>query len=203
MRRSRTSSGPTTQGIDAIALTATVFMVVLAAVAGACKTTDPASAPTKDVPSDRQLKPDPAPTPMPNAIRAPSSSSIADALRDADYEAIELFGFGPTGIQYFEVGGTEFRVAWSRSLDAEERSRLRALIGALPDGESAKCHWPPFGLRFGTGPRALRVSICFRCSNVYVGGKYEGFHAGSAPGRELLAFLQARAPAGWQPSEGE
>lgn len=207
------------------ALAATAFMVIFAAAAGACKKADPASTPAKDapsehqlkpaatraselvpdaakdVPSEHQLKPDPAPAPAPNATGA--MSSMADALRDADFKDVELFGFGPRGKQYFEVRGKQFRVTWSRSLDAEERSRLRALIDALPAGMSAKCHEPPFGLRFGTGPRALRVSICFRCSNAYVGEGLQAFDAHSAQARELLAFLQARAPGGWQPYEEE
>jgi hypothetical protein len=127
--------------------------------------------------------------------------SLAEALRDADFDEVELVGFSPAGEGNFRAGPIGHGVAWSRVLDPEARSRLRALIQALPGGVSARCHEPPFGLRLGTGPRALHVSICFRCNNAYVANELTAFEAGSPQARALLAFLRGLIPGDWKSPE--
>lgn len=125
---------------------------------------------------------------------------LVDALRAADFDNVEVVGLGATG-PGFDAGGPGGGVEWSQPLGVEDRGRLRTLISALPAGESAKCHMPPFGLRFGVGPGALRVSICFRCSNAYAAGTLTAFDAESAQAQSFLAFLRACAPSSWKSSE--
>ncbi len=66
----------------------------------------------------------------------------------------------------------------------------------LPSGEQARCHVPTFGLRFLAGEKAIcRVSICWRCNNIY--GDQEGspihfgFDARAGVSQKLLAKLRA------------
>lgn len=50
-------------------------------------------------------------------------------------------------------------------LDAE---RIALLWRGLPSSESARCHMPPYGLRFWLlGEKRLEASICWECNNVY------------------------------------
>lgn len=128
------------------------------------------------------------------------STPLADALNAADSAEVELFGFDEAGKENFYNGGGSFGIGWSRRLDAEERTRLRALMLGLPGGEPARCHLPPFGLRFGW-PRELYVSICFRCNNIFADRDMVTFDARSAQARELLAFLRSCAPHEWKSKE--
>ncbi|TMQ11255.1 MAG: hypothetical protein E6J91_23685 [Deltaproteobacteria bacterium] len=128
------------------------------------------------------------------------SSPLAAALRDTDFDEVELVGFDPRGQRSFYTGGS-YGVGWSRLLETDERARLRDLIGALPSGVSARCHMPPFGLLFGTPPREVHVSLCFRCNNAYVDRELVAFDAGSPEAQELLAFLRSRIPGGWSSEE--
>lgn len=125
------------------------------------------------------------------------ASPLADALHDADFDEVELVGFDVTGARSFYTGGGGYGVGWSRLLEAEDRSRLRALVGALPNGQSARCHMPGFGLLFGMPPREVHVSLCFQCHNAYVDRELVAFDAGSPQARELLAFLRSRRPKSW------
>jgi hypothetical protein len=116
------------------------------------------------------------------------SSPLANALRAADFDHIELVGLDGRDEREFHSGGG-VGVVWSRPLEAEARSRLRALINALPGGESARCHVPAFGLVFGTGRGAIRVSLCFRCNNACMEQELVALDAASREAQELLAFL--------------
>jgi hypothetical protein len=124
---------------------------------------------------------------------------LVAALSGADFENVEVVGFGESGKIFDPRCGGGYPIAWSRTLDAEQRARLRTLIEELPDGISARCHEPPMGLRFGSGDSEVRVSLCFKCSNAYVMGTLAVFDAGSAPARQLLAFLREHAPSTWKP----
>lgn len=85
--------------------------------------------------------------------------------------------------------------------------RIAALWRRLRPDEQARCHIPPFGLRFHAGDvLVLQVSVCWECNNVfgYLGpqGSREihlSFDAASSNARELLSLLQQltrEAPAG-------
>jgi hypothetical protein len=53
-------------------------------------------------------------------------------------------------------------------VDREDVERVAALWRSLPAGEQARCHTPPFGLRFWLADRkVLQASICWDCNNVY------------------------------------
>ena len=133
-------------------------------------------------------------------LRAVANTTLVDALEVADSSEVELFGFDETGKENFYNGGGSFGIGWSRRLDPEERSRLRALMIGLPGGQPARCHMPGFGLRFGW-PRELYVSICFRCNNIFVDRDMVTFDASSAQARQLLAFLRSCAPPNYKSQE--
>jgi len=53
-------------------------------------------------------------------------------------------------------------------IERQDVERMAALWRALPSGEQARCHTPPFGLRFWlAGQKLLDASICWDCNNVY------------------------------------
>jgi hypothetical protein len=73
--------------------------------------------------------------------------------------------------------------------------RIAALWRSLPAGEQARCHIPPFGLRFYSAGRVVcQASICWQCNNIY--GEMQGeafsyeFDATSDAGRALLLMLE-------------
>ncbi|MEZ4364115.1 MAG: hypothetical protein R3B48_28335 [Kofleriaceae bacterium] len=123
--------------------------------------------------------------------------TLAAALRDADFDDVEVVGFGEDGPRFDSGFRGGFPITWTRALDAEGRVRLRELIEAVPAAEPARCHFPPMGLRLG----AVRASLCFQCDNAFIDGELACMDAGSEPARRLLEFLRAQAPAGWQSSE--
>jgi hypothetical protein len=50
-------------------------------------------------------------------------------------------------------------------VDAE---RIADLWRALPPGEPARCHIPPYGLRFWIGAQLIvEASLCWQCNNAY------------------------------------
>lgn len=73
--------------------------------------------------------------------------------------------------------------------------RVAGLYRGLPAGEQARCHVPPFGLRFYAGGRLLgRASICWRCNNIFgdAGGEplFFAFDASHPTSRALLAACE-------------
>jgi hypothetical protein len=74
--------------------------------------------------------------------------------------------------------------------------RIARLWRSLTAGEPARCHVPPFGLRFwAAGELVCHASICWRCNNVFGRTGDEqftfAFDATAAPARELLAACEA------------
>ena len=70
-------------------------------------------------------------------------------------------------------------------LTEEDSERIAALWRALPAGEQARCHIPPYGLRFWlSGRKLIEASICWKCDNVYG-------YAGDAP---LHFAFDSKAP---------
>lgn len=63
------------------------------------------------------------------------------------------------------------------------------LFRQLPSGEPARCHTPPFGLRFYTEDGLQRqCSICWECNNIYGDFRYD-FDADHSISQKLLALL--------------
>jgi len=101
-------------------------------------------------------------------------------------DAVDVVAFDPRA----RVGGvSEFirssGVLGEVRLTDVDAERIAALWRKLPSGEQARCHNPPFGLRFWLfGEKLLEASICWECDNVY------GY-----AGDEMLHFeFDARAP---------
>lgn len=80
-------------------------------------------------------------------------------------------------------------------MHGNEASALTALWSALPVAEQARCHTPPFGLRFFdvTG-LVCEASLCWRCNNTFGRSGDKRFSAefdgSSKPARDLLAACE-------------
>ena len=84
-------------------------------------------------------------------------------------------------------------------LTGEDAERIAALWRALPAGEQARCHTPPYGLRFWRGGLLLaEASLCWECDNArgYAGDETIafGFNAESAVAQSLLLQLRHVLP---------
>jgi hypothetical protein len=82
-------------------------------------------------------------------------------------------------------------------LDAQ---RIAELWRRLPPAESARCHIPPYGLRFWrAGQKVVEVSLCWECNNAYgyAGDKalWFTFDAGAPVSVSLLMQLRHVLPA--------
>lgn len=128
------------------------------------------------------------------AVEAYSPASLPPVI---EVDVVALGGVWPTSLA--DIGraadaGRAVRVAGA------EAERLAELWRRLPPGRQARCHVPPYGLRFLAGGREVCVaSVCWRCNNIYgeAGGSplhYE-FDAGHPAAQELLAELRRVAPA--------
>jgi hypothetical protein len=73
--------------------------------------------------------------------------------------------------------------------------RIADLWRKLPPGEQARCHVPPFGLRFyRSGELQLQASICWACNNIFGDVKgnslWYAFDAQHETSQELLALCK-------------
>lgn len=118
-------------------------------------------------------------------------------------KASDIGSHGAAGV--FEVGhlshppAFRFDIAWERRLAADEGRRIGVLLAAIPEEEEMRCHEPVFGLRLDPGTSdETRMSICFKCNNIYLhGGGRRTFSGLSPAGRALLDYLIELAPAEW------
>ena len=61
-------------------------------------------------------------------------------------------------------------------LTGEPAQQIANLWRHLPPGAFARCHIPPFGLRFyRNGELLLQASICWQCDNIFGGAQGDGF----------------------------
>jgi hypothetical protein len=122
----------------------------------------------------------------PTDIELPESLPPIDAV-----EVVDLCGIG-IGPRDFVTRAAD---APSTKIRGRKARRVAALWRALPPGNQARCHIPPFGLRFYAKGRILaQASICWRCNNLHgeAGGRdlfYE-FDASANVSRELLSLLE-------------
>ena len=84
-------------------------------------------------------------------------------------------------------------------LTGEDAQRIATLWRALPAGEEARCHTPPYGLRFWRGGRLLaEASLCWECDNArgYAGAETIAFafNSRSAVAQSLLMQLRHVLP---------
>ena len=80
-------------------------------------------------------------------------------------------------------------------LDGDAAQRIAALWRRLPPGEQARCHTPPFGLRFRTGERVVcQASLCWECNN----------SSGNGEGRRFItsSTVRKRRPKNSSPNSG-
>jgi hypothetical protein len=106
--------------------------------------------------------------------------------------------------QLSEVSTIDILVLDGRGADAERKilddalhkpivgqaaQEIANLFRQLPSGSSARCHTPPFGLRFYTVDGLQRqCSICWECNNICGDFQYD-FDADNYISQELFALL--------------
>jgi hypothetical protein len=76
-----------------------------------------------------------------------------------------------------------------QSIEGRSAQDIANLFRKLPSGNQARCHNPPFGLRFyrEDGVRS-QCSICWDCNNIDGDFGYE-FDGGSSVARKLFSLL--------------
>jgi hypothetical protein len=115
----------------------------------------------------------------------PSSLPPVDAV-----EVVDLAGVAAAGVRDYMDAAAD---APSVRVSGTEAQRIAELWRELPAGEQARCHIPPFGLRFycGGGRLVGRASICWQCNNIFgdAGGQdlFFEFDASLPGSRQLLA----------------
>jgi hypothetical protein len=124
------------------------------------------------------------------ATFAPSSLPPIDAV-----DVVDLAGVRAKGVDGYMAAAAGAR---SVRLSGAGAERIAALWRGLPPGKHARCHIPPFGLRFYRGGQLIcQASICWQCNNLVgdAGGEasfYE-FDASHPTSRELLHACERAA----------
>jgi hypothetical protein len=107
-------------------------------------------------------------------------------------EVVDLADVCPDGVEAFMNAATD---APSARMSEGDAQRIAALWRGLPAGHQARCHNPPFGLRFYHREQLVcQASICWECNNIFgsSGGErlcFE-FDASDAVSCELLAACE-------------
>jgi hypothetical protein len=92
----------------------------------------------------------------------PSTLGPVDAIDVVALDAHERVG---RVNEYIRTGAAGREV---RLTDAEDVERIAGFWRSLPAGEQARCHIPPYGLRFWrAGTKVLEASLCWECNNVF------------------------------------
>jgi hypothetical protein len=123
---------------------------------------------------------------MHNASLTPSQLPVIDAV-----DVVMLEGTGHQSIAGIFVGQVieEDPPAFKR-IEGEVAQQIASLFRQLPPGEPARCHTPPFGLRFYTSGKAQGgCSICWQCNNILGDFQYD-FHAGHPTSEALFSLLK-------------
>lgn len=101
-------------------------------------------------------------------------------------EVVHLRGIWP------ERGGVTYMQAAAAAgapmvvVQGDEAQRIAELWRSLPPGNQARCHIPPYALRFHSGDVVVcEASICWECNNIH----------GAAEGSDLFYEFDAKAPA--------
>jgi hypothetical protein len=121
------------------------------------------------------------------ATLTPSSLPRIDAV-----DVVDLYGISAAGVDRYM---TEAVDAPSVRLTGVAAERVAALWRRLPPGKQARCHTPPFGLRFYSAGRLVsQASICWECNNIFgEAGEdqvFFEFDASQPVSRDLLAECQ-------------
>jgi hypothetical protein len=128
-----------------------------------------------------------------------------------EVEIIALYGEWPEHREY--MAATTSRPAVC--VGGADAQAIASTFRALPQGKQARCHMPPYCVRFYAGGALLfGASICGECDNIY-GADVQGalmieFDARSTGGRRLFKLLGAATkslppppippPPGFEPS---
>ena len=127
----------------------------------------------------------------------PSSLPPVTAVQVLDLRGVEPY----PAPGYLSAAGTPAVTVHGRAA-----ARIADLWRRLPPGHAARCHTPPFGLRFLAGDEVIgQGSVCWGCNTIYghAGGAplFYAFDATAGVSVALLAELErvAGAEAGAEP----
>jgi hypothetical protein len=74
-------------------------------------------------------------------------------------------------------------------VEGQVAQEIANLFRQLPSGQPARCHTPPFGLRFYVeNGSQVQCSICWKCNNIYGDFQYD-FDAENSISQSLLMLL--------------
>src|SRR5262249_11198172 len=81
-------------------------------------------------------------------------------------------GGGGGGLRRVEGAGTKVNGKAGEGarvrVKGQEAQIIAELWRKLPAGEPARCHMPPYGLRFWQGEKMVcQASVCWACNNLY------------------------------------
>lgn len=117
------------------------------------------------------------------------SPSQLGSIDEVDVVDLRGAGAGDVG-KYMEIADRP-----SVTVKGPKAEEIAELFRALPKGDQARCHTPPFGLRFRRGRKVVtEASICWECDNIFgtvgKGDLHYEFDAGAEPSKKLLALLK-------------
>ena len=87
--------------------------------------------------------------------------------------------------------GRDLDNATYKRVEGQVAQEIATLFRQLPSGEPARCHIPPYGLRFYTEEGLQKqCSICWMCNNICGDFQYS-FDANHAVSQSLLALISS------------
>jgi hypothetical protein len=117
---------------------------------------------------------------------------VAKPSELGEVESVEVVEVGRLGVDwnFVEAAGTVAGVVLSN----EDAQHAAAMFRTLPHALQARCHIPPYILRFiANGQRVCEFSMCWECNNAH--GKWGGqqtffeFNGQSRVAQSLLAHV--------------
>lgn len=113
--------------------------------------------------------------------------NLGDNLQDSTSEYVRRGGLS--------LGTQTFPIYAIVEAESNEASEIAEMWRQLPQAEQARCHVPPYGLRFyGGGRMIVEASVCWQCNNIWTreeGGKsFYTFDASAEVSQRLLEKLR-------------
>jgi hypothetical protein len=123
--------------------------------------------------------------------------NLVDMLNDSipelvDIDALDVLDLGG---EFPKMSGNLIMSSRIIKVEGELAQQVASLWRQLKPGESARCHIPPFGLRFYFKEKLiLQASICWQCDNMYIWQENNrslyGVNLGQPSANEMLRLLK-------------
>jgi hypothetical protein len=124
---------------------------------------------------------------------------LVDMLNDSIPELLDIDAVDVLELQGEMPGMSGNLIISSRiiKVEGELAQQVASLWRKLKPGESARCHMPPFGLRFYFKEKLiLQASICWECDNMYIWQgdnrlkSLYGVNLGQSSGKKMFHLLE-------------